>query len=475
MSVGCEVLVIRMLVGKGLLGSAAIRPHEPTESFAVQGSVRDECGDDLCSAGVLALALDKSEQDVEALVHQLGPMDERAAPLAATQLAHVDVSRIESYNKHMTLPAGHARARDDLMLSLEVGPVARSRPEPVRIGERTLSPTPVFDTYWTFAAARHAVYMARVAGRPGPWTSDPILRRHRFTNCYRASDRVSQFLISDVTYDGRKDWDEVFFRTLLFKFFNRISTWHLLRDRLGEIRWDQYRFDAYNDVLNRAFARGTKLYSAAYVMPAPRLGEVRKHSNHLKLLELMMHSQAPQRIQDAGSMQAAFEILRNFPGMGDFLAYQFLIDLNYSEGIDYDEMEYVVPGPGARDGIRKCFGPDATGIEREIIAYMADSQEHHFERLGLSFPGLWGRRLQLIDCQNLFCEVDKYARVAHPEIRGLSGRSRIKQSYKPVLDPVPAWFPPKWAINARIDTPPGRVSSSPAKASDQAEPLLLPL
>ena len=48
---------------------------------------------------------------------------------------------------------------------------------------------------------------------------------------------------------------------------------------------------------------------------------------------------------------------------------------------------------------------------------------------GFSFRGLNGRRLQLIDCQNLFCEVDKYARLAHPEITGYSGRSRIRQRF----------------------------------------------
>ena len=51
------------------------------------------------------------------------------------------------------------------------------------------------------------------------------------------------------------------------------------------------------------------------------------------------------------------------------------------------------------------------------------------DRLGLEFRSLWGRRLQLIDCQNLFCEVDKYARVRHPEVVGVSGRTRIKQKY----------------------------------------------
>ena len=73
-----------------------------------------------------------------------------------------------------------------------------------------------------------------------------------------------------------------------------------------------------------------------------------------------------------------------------------------------------------------------------------------FERLGLSFRSLWGRPLQLIDCQNLFCETDKYARLAHPEVRGLSGRTKIKQIYRPTIEPIDYWYPPKWGINAAI-------------------------
>jgi hypothetical protein len=78
---------------------------------------------------------------------------------------------------------------------------------------------------------------------------------------------------------------------------------------------------------------------------------------------------------------------------------------------------------------------------------MADTQDQHFARLGLRFDGLRGRPLQLVDCQNLFCEVDKYARVVHPGVAGISGRTRIKQGYRFDPSPVTAWFPPKWGLN----------------------------
>src|ERR1035437_783071 len=83
-------------------------------------------------------------------------------------------------------------------------PPAGSPAAQIVIRGRRLEPTPVFDTYWRFAAARQALYEARLRGQAAPWTSDPILRRHRFTNCYRAADRVSQFLISQVIYAGSR-------------------------------------------------------------------------------------------------------------------------------------------------------------------------------------------------------------------------------------------------------------------------------
>ncbi|MFG3490013.1 nucleotide kinase domain-containing protein [Streptomyces sp. NPDC047972] len=322
-----------------------------------------------------------------------------------------------------------------------------SVPGAVRVGNRELQPTPVFDTYWRFASARQAVYEARLARKAQPWTSDPILTRHRFTNCYRAADRVSQAVIRDVIYQGPQEWEDVFFRTLLFKIFNKESTWQLISREVGEVRWETYDYRVYDKVLSAAFGQGERLYSAAYIVPPPQLGEERKHRNHLRLLEMMMASSAPEKVLTAPTLRAAYEVLLGFPAIGPFLAYQFVIDLNYAAEMSFSEMDFVVPGPGARDGIRKCFGPAADGIEAEVIRYMADAQHDHFARLGLPFSGLRGRPLQLIDCQNLFCEVDKYARVAHPDIAGISGRSRIKQTYRSSAAPVPAWFPPKWGLN----------------------------
>ncbi len=89
-----------------------------------------------------------------------------------------------------------------------------------------------------------------------PWTADPVLVRHKFTNAYRASDRVSQYLISRVTYSGSQDPAELAFRVLVFKLFNRIDTWELLERELGPVSWADYAFGRFDAVLSAALARG---------------------------------------------------------------------------------------------------------------------------------------------------------------------------------------------------------------------------
>ena len=323
-------------------------------------------------------------------------------------------------------------------------------------------PTEVYDTFWTFAAKRQDVFFRRVRGEAPPWTDDPILVKHKFTNAYRACDRVSQCLLKSVIYRGDQSTEEVFFRCILFKIFNRESTRELLERVFGEIRYATFSLSRCDEALDEARRKGTPIFSAAYIMPS-RSGELNnpsKHRNYLALLMKMMTDNLPSRLAETKSMVEAFDLLRSYPLIGDFLAYQLVTDINYSAITDFSEMEFVAPGPGARDGIRKCFATLGEFSESDIIRFVAERQNEEFARLGLSFRSLWGRPLQLIDCQNLFCEVGKYARLAHPEIKGLSGRTRIKQSFTPNSQLIHYWFPPKWGLNDLVEAETGNHENS---------------
>ena len=310
-----------------------------------------------------------------------------------------------------------------------------------------------YNTYWKFAAERQNIFFKRVNGESYPWTKDKILNQYKFTNVYRATDRVSQYLIKNVIYKGSQKPEEIFFRLLLFKLFNRISTWEILESEFDRISFKDYSFKQYDRVLSKVMQNKIPIYSAAYIMASGRstFGYARKHQNHLKLIERMIKENVPKRLQHCKNMNEAYNLLHSYPTIGDFLAYQYVTDINYSTLTNFSEMEFVKAGPGAKDGIVKCFKDFGGYSFEDIIRQMADNQEREFDLLNLDFQNLWGRNLQLIDCQNIFCEVDKYSRVAHPEIAGFSKRTRIKQKYTVHnSESIDFFFPPKWGINNLI-------------------------
>ena len=84
----------------------------------------------------------------------------------------------------------------------------------------------------------------------------------------------------------------------------------------------------------------------------------------------------------------------------------------------------------------------------DIIKYMYMHQDEEFKRLNLNFKRIGNRPLQLIDCQNIFCELDKYCRQALPDLK--SNRTKIKKHYAPKKDKIEYIYPPKWEISRTI-------------------------
>lgn len=316
------------------------------------------------------------------------------------------------------------------------------------IVQRLLPRSEVTQAFWELAAERQNIFFRRLAGEPAPWTQDEILQRYKFCNAYRASDRVSQYLLREVIYGPRpySDADQLF-RIVLFRLFSRESTWELLEDSIGDIRSETYNTARYANVLDAAASDGRTLYTGAFILCANRaFGFERKHQNHLALLELMFRPGAlPAAVARAHSLGELYAALMQYPLIGPFMAYQLAIDINYSELCDFDEDEFTVAGPGAERGIAKCFRDLGGATREQVIHWMTDHQEEEFDRHGVPFETLWGRRLHAIDIQNLFCELDKYARVRFPDLK--SNRSRIKSRFAASGVLPRPFYPPKWNVS----------------------------
>ncbi len=307
----------------------------------------------------------------------------------------------------------------------------------------------VYDLYWYFAYERQNIFIKKKNGEKPPWTNDKILQEYKFCNSYRVNDRVSQYLLKNVIYNGQDySKEDMLFRILLFKLFNKESTWELLIKNLKDIKLKNFDFLKCSEILNDAISKKESIYNDAYISCATKaFGYERKHENHLALLNKIFNvDKSYKKILEAKTMQEAFNILKTYPLIGNFMAYQLVTDINYSDIVNWQESEFTMAGPGAIRGIKKCFIDKGNLSNEDIIRYMYENQNYEFKRLNLDFKKIKDRPLQLIDCQNIFCELDKYCRQAIPSLK--SNRKKIKKHYIPKNTKIEYIYPPKWNIKS---------------------------
>ena len=304
-----------------------------------------------------------------------------------------------------------------------------------------------YNIFWYFASERQNIFYNKIEGK-SILTEDKILSTYKFCNAYRILDRVSQYLLKNVIYNGKKYSDrDMIYRIILFKIFNKEDTWEYLEKNLGDINLDSFNYYIMDKLLQDYRKNGNIIYNDAYISCANKaFGYDLKHQNHLALIDKMFNEdKIDEKIINSNSFEEVFNILKNYPLIGDFMAYQLATDINYSEVIDFSEDSFTIPGPGAIRGIKKCFEDIENMSYSDVIKYMYDNQEKEFERLGLNFRYLKNRKLQLIDIQNLFCETDKYLREKMPELK--TNRTRIKKRYMSKKTKIEYVFPPKWNMS----------------------------
>lgn len=306
----------------------------------------------------------------------------------------------------------------------------------------------IYDLYWYFAAERQAAFMRRVRGEPGPWSADPILATYKFCNVFRASDRVSQYLIRTVAYgDPGAKAEDTLFRIIAFRMFSKNETWEAVADYLGhQPTLADLHSGAFEQALVAAQDINGKLYTGAFILCANQAyGFGKKYRNHVALFkDMFLAGNLAERLLATTGLKEMYELIKSYPLLGDFMAYQIAIDLNYSSLINFDENDFTKAGPGAKRGIQKAFSDTGNLTDEQIIHLMVERQDAEFARLGLEFNGLWGRKLHAIDCQGLFCELDKYCREAAPQLA--SNRTRIKAHFSPSAEPITLYYPPKWGL-----------------------------
>lgn len=302
---------------------------------------------------------------------------------------------------------------------------------------------------------RMNMFWRKVEGyRYDGWSEDPILRTYKFTNVYRATDRVSQYLIKEVIYKDIDKYcpEDVLLRTLVFKIFNKIETWEYITQDI------QYpitinTFDAHELSLHLSQRQQhVPIFSNAYMMTGSHKQYDYLPSKHEKWLTMVkkefIDDEGFTKILKASTMEEVYNMLREKSFLGGFLAYQYTIDFNYSPYLNFSENSFVKAGIGAIRGIKKCFKSYGQEYE-DAILYIRENFEELQHKYGYDgFRPLPNHQPTLIDLQNCFCETDKYLRAKLPQL--IVDNVRIKQKYKSNTRSIKFYFPPKWKIKEEM-------------------------
>ena len=314
--------------------------------------------------------------------------------------------------------------------------------------KRITEANPVLDVtnlrhLYNFIHRRYIIHLRKdVLKKDPPWINDPVLREYRFTNVRREHDRETRWLIKHITSNPDVSYSDKLLNVILFRLFNKHETSELIEMPIhfGE-DWDpeEYRHlftDALKDDPHRIFftgafiTGGTKRALKWYLpkdMPANSM-EMRV----MYFMRYLYESSLLQDISKAKDQEQVFLTLSSVMGIGPFLGYQMFVDMTYIAEFPFSENEFVVAGPGCRNGLNYLF-KDKDGMSyEECIFWVRDNIEREFEeQLGLSLNPhrlFWDlpeedRCLNVMSLENCFCELSKY-------IRASTNTGRPRKKYK---------------------------------------------
>lgn len=275
-----------------------------------------------------------------------------------------------------------------------------------------------YSPLWSWIREREAIRIRREAGEPPPWTSDPILAGHRFCCVRREDDRVTRW-IRDFVRRPYADHPRLWLALCLSRLVNWPDTLlELIEDGAAWPTHEDYDPARTTAVLRARAARGAKVYTAAYVIPAPHATGACKHAH---VAEAVVGSLVKYLSIDdfQRTLDLAHGRLMHRPGWGAFLAYQVVVDARFCSSLLADAPDretWSAAGPGTRRGLNRLHG-------RPLTARVTDDQARQ-EVLAIYrlLEAETGVAVDLSDVPNVLCETDKYLRVQ-------LGQGRPRQKY----------------------------------------------
>ena len=210
---------------------------------------------------------------------------------------------------------------------------------------------------------------------------------------------------------------------ILYRWFNRISTYEILTPWHAPAAWDPKRA---LQALRRQM-KSEAVFSGAYqfTTAGKKCDKVGLYVGWLDEI----HKVLPDlwaNLQKAPTMAEAHKVFRVLSGVGGFVAYERIIDACYPEGggplLPFTEDDWAHIGPGAMRGLALLWNGELPKpkMTLDLLRELQKDQAQAFLRAGVR---LEGPPLTLRNVEHVCCEYSKYRRATE------GGRS--KRTYAP--------------------------------------------
>jgi len=263
--------------------------------------------------------------------------------------------------------------------------------------------------FYTYMKKREQIRLNRLAGKPYPWTKDPVLQEFKFTNVKRLHDRTTQRYKEWYEDHWDSDPEVILLNCAIARYFGRAE---FVIDAVG---WQhEFRPDYIKNVAKLWLRSGQQVFTGAYLVTNRGIKAPK---------EVLIVDESIAGIWEQGedicdvawsskSWQAMIEVIRPIPGFGGmgFMAKEVVLDTLLTsiwKEPPTDLNSWCPCGPGARRGLNRVHGRptkanvrEADAIEEMIFLF---HQRHDY------WPDDWVE-LELHDIQFCLCEFDKYER-----------------------------------------------------------------
>lgn len=268
--------------------------------------------------------------------------------------------------------------------------------------------------FWAWISERHQIYLNRKAGKPWPWTADPIFQRYRFCEVFRELDKTTIWI--------RENWREPYAdhpNLWLAMALARHINWPPTLQAIGFPRkWDPVKT---LKIMLELRARGTQVFGGAYFLTADVGGsDTPTHTVWKKIDAIYQYAKTsrPPWNHTNCSLESAWAWFRGSGcfAWGPFMSYEVVTDMRWTRYLNQapDIMTWANPGPGAFRGLNRLFGRP---LKPNVKPEQALEEMRHLLALSRRHLPKHVPDLELREIEHSLCEYDKYTRVKNGEGR----------------------------------------------------------